>query len=104
MDQPSAFDGEKTEARSELLRRIMRRQAALSIRVAAVFILLLLLLPLANLYLPDLMGSNAGGFTFTWLLLGVLFYPITWVLSAYFVRESEKVESSIAQSEAGEAK
>ena len=77
----------------------MRRQAALSLRVAAVFVLLLLLLPLANLMLPDLMGADVAGFTFSWLLLGVLFYPITWALSLYFVKESEKVETAIATSE-----
>lgn len=83
-------------AKQEVLRRVMRRQAALSLRVAAVFILLLVALPLANLYLPEAMGGKVGGFPLTWLLLAVLFYPVTWVLSAYFVRKSEEVEASLA--------
>jgi len=82
--------------KQEVLRHIMRRQAALSLRVAAVFVLLLVALPLANLYLPDLMGTKISGFTLTWLILAVLFYPITWLLSAYFVKTSEEVESSLA--------
>jgi uncharacterized membrane protein (DUF485 family) len=99
VDQRSTLDGETAEARSALLRRIMRRQAALSLRISAVFVLLLLALPLANLYAPAVMGSDVAGFTLTWLVLGVLFYPITWVLSAYFVRASENVEASIAKDE-----
>lgn len=78
--------------RREVLRRVMRRQAALSLRVAATFILLLVLLPLANLYLPEAMGTKIGGFSLSWLILAVLFYPITWALSAFFVRRSEDLE------------
>jgi uncharacterized membrane protein (DUF485 family) len=78
-----------------LLQRVMKRQAALSLKVAAVFVLLLLGLPLANLYLPRLGASNVGGFTLTWLFLGVLFYPITWVLSSVFVKNSNCIESEL---------
>jgi uncharacterized membrane protein (DUF485 family) len=76
-----------------LASRLMREQAALGLRVAAVFVLLLVGLPLANLYLPSLGGTRVLGFTLTWLLLGVLFYPVTWFLSAYFVRESDRIEA-----------
>src|SRR4051794_10736857 len=79
-----------------LLRAIMRRQAGLSIRVAALFLLLVLGLPLVNQYLAPLAQARVAGFSVTWLFLGVLFYPITWVLSAYFVRASEAVEQETA--------
>lgn len=81
-----------SEARA-LAGRLMRRQAALGLRVAAVFVLLLLGLPLANLFLPELTQTRVGGFTLTWLLLGVAFYPITCLLSVYFVRESDRIEA-----------
>lgn len=84
------------EARS-LASRLMREQAALGLRVAAVFIVLLLGMPLANLYLPEIAGSKILGFTATWLLLGVVFYPITWILSVYFVRESDQIEARHAR-------
>lgn len=100
VDQRATPEG-GTDETKELLRRIMRRQARLSLRVAAVFIVLLVLLPIANLMLPDAFGTNIGGFTFTWLFLGVLFYPITWLLSRYFVKESERLESAIAREEGG---
>ncbi len=98
MEQDSLERPERETA--ELAARLMRRQAALSIRVALVFVLLLIGLPLANLYLPQLMGTRVMGFTFTWLLLGILFYPITWFLSAYFVRRSDEIEHQLAQEEA----
>ena len=80
------------EVDPNLLGRLMRRQASLGLSVAAVFILLLLGLPLANVYLPELMATPVFGFPFSWLLLAVLFYPITWVLSAYFVKKTEEIE------------
>jgi uncharacterized membrane protein (DUF485 family) len=79
-----------------LLRAIMRRQARLSVRVASLFLLLVLGLPLVNQYAEPLAQTRVAGFSATWLFLGVLFYPITWALSAYFVRASEAVEQETA--------
>ncbi|HEY0866051.1 MAG TPA: DUF485 domain-containing protein [Fimbriimonas sp.] len=79
-----------------VLQRVMRRQAGLSLRIAAVFILLLVGLPLTNLYLPELAGIRTGGFTLTWLFLGVLFFPITWLLSTAFVNRSNEIEAELA--------
>lgn len=91
-------DAELTpEEARHLASRLMREQAVLGLRVAAVFVVLLLGMPLANLYLPEVAGSKMLGFTFTWLLLGVIFYPITWFLSVYFVRESDRIEAKHAK-------
>jgi uncharacterized membrane protein (DUF485 family) len=79
-----------------LLRAIMRRQARLSVGVASLFLLLVLGLPLVNQYAEPLAQTRLAGFSATWLFLGVLFYPITWALSAYFVRASEAVEQETA--------
>jgi len=81
-----------------LLRTVMRRQAAVSIRVACVFIALLIVLPLVNLFLPQMAETDVFGFTATWLCLGVLFYPLTWVLSGYFVRRSDQIETDLLSS------
>lgn len=75
-----------------LVRALMRRQAGLSLKVAAVFLAMLLLLPLVNYYLPQYANARLGGFTLSWLFLGVLFYPVTWVLSWYFIRASNRIE------------
>ena len=38
--------------------------------------------PLVNAFLPEIAQARIGGFSATWLFLGVLFYPITWLLSS----------------------
>lgn len=80
-----------------LVRMLMRRQAGLSLRIASVFVALLVGLPLLNLYAPGIAGTRIGGFTLTWLLLAVLFYPITWWLSATFVKRSNEIETELAR-------
>jgi uncharacterized membrane protein (DUF485 family) len=93
---PPAPDSGGRDAEA-LLRAIMRRQARLSLGVAAIFLALVLGLPLVNEYVPALAQQPVAGFSATWLVLGLLFYPITWLLSAYFVRASEEVEQEIAR-------
>lgn len=83
--------------RSALVRTIMRRQARLGLIIAAVFVLILVGLPLLNLYFPDVMASQVGGFSLTWLLLAALFYPVTWLLSWAFVRGSDRIEAAIVR-------
>lgn len=90
-----------SQDRRELARLMIRRQSALSLRLAAVFILALVALPLVNLYVPELAEARVGGFTLSWLLLAVLFYPFTVLLSAIFVRGSDRIESEIVASEVG---
>ncbi|MBN9502603.1 MAG: hypothetical protein BGO01_17615 [Armatimonadetes bacterium 55-13] len=92
MNDPHEITHLSEEEQERLLGTVMREQMGLSLKVAAVFILLLVGLPLGNFYLPDLMGSKVGGLTLTWLILGILFYPLTWVLSYVFVKQSESIE------------
>ncbi len=82
-----------------LLGRVMRRQVRLSLGVASVFLGIVFLLPIFNLYFPGLAAQKVGGFTLTWLVLGVLFYPITWALSAIFIRQSNALEDAIERDE-----
>lgn len=82
-----------------LLGRVMRRQVRLSLGVASVFLGIVFLLPVFNLYFPELAAQKVGGFTLTWLILGVLFYPITWGLSAIFIRQSNALEDAIERDE-----
>jgi uncharacterized membrane protein (DUF485 family) len=80
-----------------LLSAVMKRQVTLSLRVAAIFIAVLLGLPLLNAYAPQLAQTNIGGFSLTWLILGVLFYPLTWVLSRWFITSSDKIEEDLTR-------
>ena len=84
---------------SELSKKMMKKQLRLSLSVAVVFVVVLVGLPLVNFYLPDLAKTNIGGFSMTWLILGILFYPLTWILSTWFVNGSEKIERDIVAEE-----
>jgi uncharacterized membrane protein (DUF485 family) len=92
-------DGSSSDRGSQeaLLGAIMRRQARLSVGVAAVFLVLVLGLPFVNFAAANVAQLRIGGFSATWLFLGLLFYPITWILSAYFVWASEAVEREAAE-------
>ncbi len=74
------------------LQGLMRRQLRLSVSCAAAFMSALLGLPLANYFLPELMASRVGGFTAAWLALGVLFFPLVWVIAWVFIRRSMALE------------
>ena len=76
----------------EFLHRLMRRQLRLSIACAATFVVVLLGLPLANYFLPEVMATRVGGFTLTWLILGVLFFPFVWAIAYYFIKRSIALE------------
>ncbi|WP_435010301.1 hypothetical protein P12x_001553 [Tundrisphaera lichenicola] len=80
------------EDQARLARALMRRQGNLSLRVAAVFVILVLGVPLVNYLAPDFANSSILGFTASWLFLGVLIYPITVILSFYFVSASNRIE------------
>ena len=85
------------------LHSLMRRQLKLSIACALTFLIALLGLPLANYYAPDLMATRFGGFTLTWLILGVLFFPFVWVISFVFIRRSMALEAAeVAEAKRGE--
>ena len=90
---------EKLEVHSEaFLHRLMRGQLRLSIVCAAAFLIALLGLPLANYFLPELMAKRVFGFTLTWLILGVLFFPLVWIISWIFIRRSIALEEQVIQS------
>jgi uncharacterized membrane protein (DUF485 family) len=76
----------------DFLRLLMRRQLRLSIACAATFLSALLGLPLLNYFFPELMARRVFGFTLTWFLLGVLFFPLVWLISWFFIRRSIALE------------
>ena len=84
------------DVHARLAHHVMRRQAALSVRVALTFLIMLFGLPLVNAFAPELANSKVIGFTATWLFLAVLFYPITWFLSWYFIHASDRIEAECA--------
>lgn len=76
------------------LHGLMRRQLRLSVGCAAAFLLVLVGLPLANYMAPDFMGQPVGGFTLTWLLLGVVVFPFVWIIARVFITRSMALEEA----------
>lgn len=85
----------KPDIHSEaFLHSLMARQLKLSIACAATFLAALLGLPLMNYFFPELMATRVFGFTLTWLILGVLFFPFVWIISYVFIKRSIALEDS----------
>ena len=78
----------------DFLHSLMRKQLKLSIACALAFLIVLLGLPLANYFAPELMATRIFGFTLTWFLLGIGFFPAVWCISFYFIRRSIALEQS----------
>ena len=91
MPPPATPSDDRVHSES-FLKTLMRRQLQLSIGCAAAFVIVLLGLPLANYLAPELMARRVAGFTLSWLLLGVLFFPAVWGISWYFIRRSIALE------------
>ena len=75
------------------LHSLIRKQLRLSICCAASFLLVLLGLPLGNYFLPELMATRFFGFTLTWLILGIGFFPAVWLIAWIFIRRSIALEA-----------
>jgi len=86
----------------DFLRSLMRKQLKLSITCALAFLLVLLGLPIANYFAPELMAKRIFGFTLSWFLLGVGFFPAVWVISFYFIRRSIALEEDEVRSVKGD--
>jgi uncharacterized membrane protein (DUF485 family) len=87
---PPPEDGVHSES---FLRLLMRRQLLLSISCAAAFLIFLFALPLVNYWAPELMATRVAGFTLSWLILGVLFFPGVWLISWIFIKRSIGLEN-----------
>ena len=84
------------------MRTLMRRQHGLSIACAATFLVALLGMPILNYFAPALMASRVAGFTLSWLILGVLFFPFVWIISYIFIKRSIALEEDeVAQARSG---
>lgn len=92
---PSGLSGSHDEA--TLAATLMRRQALLSLRVASVFLVIVFGLPLLTYFKPDWTQAPFLHFPLSWFLLGLAFYPLSWALSLYFVKASERLEAEDAE-------
>jgi uncharacterized membrane protein (DUF485 family) len=86
----------------EFLHFLMRRQLRLSCLCAAAFLVVLLGLPLANYFFPEAMAQRIFGFTLSWFVLGIGFFPAVWLIAFYFIRSSIALEESEANAVANQ--
>ena len=70
------------------LHQMMRRQLRLSILCASLFFITLITLPLMNYFFPEVMSRSIGGFTISWFILGIFFFPVVWVIAWFFIQRS----------------
>jgi uncharacterized membrane protein (DUF485 family) len=78
----------------KFLHGLIKHQLKLSISCAAAFLLLLFGMPLLNYFAPELMARRVGGFTVSWLVLGVLFFPYVWIIARIFITRSMALEDA----------
>ncbi len=90
--QPPNSDKKPDMHSEEFLHSLMRKQLKLSITCALSFLIVVLGLPLANYFAPELMAKRIFGFTLTWFFLGIGFFPAVWCISFYFIKRSIKLE------------
>jgi uncharacterized membrane protein (DUF485 family) len=91
-------DPEKIDMHSEaFLHSLMRKQLRLSVACAGAFLVVLFGLPLANFFLPELMSLRVFGFTLSWLILGIGFFPAVWVIAWVFIKQSIALEEQEAR-------
>lgn len=76
------------------LHGLMKRQLKLSISCAVAFLVVLFGMPILNFMSPEFMGQRVGGFTLTWLVLGVLFFPYVWIIARIFITRSIALENA----------
>lgn len=93
---PARHPPEDVVHSESFLRALMRRQLRLSVACAATFLIALFGLPLLNYFAPELMARRVAGFTLSWLVLGVLFFPFVWVISYIFIQRSMALERAEA--------
>jgi uncharacterized membrane-anchored protein len=92
--RPLARDlDEQTGLGDVYLDGLMRAQLRLSLIVVGLAVVGIGGFPLLLLAFPATRSLTVGGLPFPWLVLGILVYPVAWVLARWYVRAAERVES-----------
>jgi uncharacterized membrane protein (DUF485 family) len=78
----------------EFLSSLKRRQLRLSVCCAGTFLAGLVGLPLLNYFFAEAMATPVFGFSLTWLILGILFFPFVWFIAFVFIKKSIALEQA----------
>lgn len=88
---------EQTAAGEDLMRRLMRDQLSLAIRLGGLTVVVLGSLPLAFALVPSLGAVDVLGLRLSWMLLGVAVYPFLLAVAWSYNRNAERYEQEFAE-------
>jgi uncharacterized membrane protein (DUF485 family) len=80
-----------------LLEDLVRRQLTLALSITAIFLALLVGLPLGSVLAPGLFATPILGLPLGWVLIAVAVYPVLWLLAAYYVSASKQNEDEFTE-------
>lgn len=88
---------EQTTYGAILLEDLIRRQLRLGLGVAALFIGGLFSLPIAYLFMPELMGLRLFGLPLGWLIPAAIIYPFVWALAWFYAHRARRYEEEFRE-------
>jgi hypothetical protein len=83
---------EQTQVGDALVRGLMRAQLGLALRLAAVAVCAVALIPLLLGLFPQIDDVQLAGVRLNWLILAVLVYPVMYGVGRLYVRLAEQGE------------
>jgi hypothetical protein len=88
---------EQTELGRELVRGLIRAQLALSLRIAGLALALFAPLPALFAFVPALADLRVLGVPLAWWILGLLAYPVLFLLARRHRRHAERIERDFTE-------
>lgn len=83
---------EQTEVGDALVRGLVRAQLGLALRLAAMVMCVIVLIPVGGSLFPELASLSVLGIRLNWLVLAVLLYPLLYGVGRLYVRLAEQGE------------
>lgn len=87
---------EETEIGEVYMRSLVHGQLRLAIGVLGAFALSWCSIPLLFALVPSLKGARLLGLPLSWLLLGVVVYPVITAVAWWYVRAAERAEQDFS--------
>jgi len=88
---------EQTELGRELVRGLMRAQLAASLRIAGLALAMFAPLPALFAFVPALQDLRVLGVPVSWWILGLLAYPVLYLLARLHRRNAERIERDFTE-------
>ena len=88
---------EQTELGRELVRGLIRAQLAASLRIAGLALALFAPLPALFALVPALQDFRLLGVPVAWWILGLLAYPVLYLLARLHRRNAERIERDFTE-------